>query len=417
MLSLLIADIQRAEGPFQLQLKATGTPREPAYEGFFRLQDGILTLVPLGNEIQNVVLSAHLDGQYLVVDEISVETPIRERNLFKRIWARIFGKQGRGRAQVRGRINLTVPAFDLAVTGRRFYLEYLPQEAEAEADLDLRITGRRRPVVAGEITLRRALISRSMETAPAAAADERPPPFDLDLTVDIPKNCWLRNESVEVELGGNLRVIQEDGIPGLLGAVNTIQGTYYLYGRSFQIERGEVTFDRPEQINPQLDIAAWTEVNRERIDLSITGRLESPNVTLTSSSGYGEGDIIALLTLQQTGTELDTLAAQDLVARQAETFFGGYLQRAFNRKTGRFLGVETFRIQPDPQDRLNISQAELTVGTYLSSQFYVEYSRRLSQESGEQVGIEYSLSENLSLKGRRDRDGLYRLGVTARWRY
>ena len=140
-------------------------------------------------------------------------------------------------------------------------------------------------------------------------------------------------------------------------------------------------------------------------------------MTLTSSSGYGEGDIIALLTLQQTGTVLDTVAAQDVVAQQAQTIFGGYLQRAINRKTGRLLGVETFRIQPDPMDQLDISQAELTVGTYLSSQFYVEYSRRLSQESGEQVGIEYSLSKNLSLQGKRDKDGLYRLGVTARWQY
>jgi|GEM_PF-1975922 len=417
VLSLLIEDIQRAEGPFTLQLRASGTPREPTYEGFFRLQNGSLTLIPLGNEIQNIILLAHLDGQYLVVDELSAETPIKERNLFKRFLAWIFGRRGRGRAQVRGRVNLADPAFDLSITGRRFYVEYLPQEAEAEADFNLRVSGRQRPTITGQVDLRRALISRSMEAAPGGPPAEGPPPFDLDLTVDILKNFWLRNESVDIEIRGQLRVMQEIGAISLLGALNTVKGTYYFYGRSFQIARGEVTFDRPEEINPQLDIAAWTEVNGERIDLLVSGRLQSPSVTLTSSSGYGEGDIISLLTLQQTGTELDTLAAQELVARQAESIFGGYLQQAINRKTGRFLGVETFSIQPDPKDRLDIRQAELTVGTYLSSQVYVEYSRRLSQESGEQVGIEYSLSENLSLQGRRDRDGLYRLGVTARWRY
>jgi autotransporter translocation and assembly factor TamB len=417
VLSLLIEDIQRAEGPFTLQLQATGTPLEPAYGGFFRLQKGTLKMIPLGNEIQKIVLNAHLDGQFLIVDELSAETPIRERNLFKRFLAWIFGRKGRGRAQVRGRVNLAEPAFDLSVTGRRFYVQYLPQEVEAEADLDLRITGRQRPTITGKIDLRRTLVTRSMEAAPGGPPAEGPPPVDLDLTVDIPKNCWLRNESADIEIRGLLRVLQEAESIGLLGTLNTVQGTYYFYGRSFQITRGEVTFDRPEQINPQLDIAARTEVNGEHIDLLISGRLQSPSVTLTSSSGYGEGDIIALLTLQQTGTGLDTLAAKDVVSRQAQSIFGGYLQRAFNRKTGRFLGVETFRIQPDPKDRLNVRQAELTVGTYLSSQFYVEYSRRLSQESGEQVGIEYSLSENLSLQGRRDRDGLYRLGVTARWRY
>ena len=417
VLSLMIEDLQQAEGPFALELNISNTPRQPTYRGFFQLQNGTLTMVPLGNKIRDVFLSAHLDGQYLILDEFSAQTPIRERNLLKRLLARIFGTRNRGRAVARGRINLAELAFDLSVTGKRFYVEYLPQEVEAEADLDLRITGRKRPAITGEIDLRRALITRSMEAAPEGDTDRGPPPFDLDLTVDISKNCWLRNEAADIEIRGQLKVMQETGAINLLGTLSTIQGTYYFYGRSFRIDRGEVTFDRPEEINPQLDIAAWTQVDGERIDLLVTGRLKSPSVTLTSSSGYGEGDIISLLALQQTGTELDTLAAQEVVTRQAESIFGGYLQRAFSRKTGRLLGVETFRVQPDPQDRLNISRAELTVGTYLSSQFYVEYSRRLSQESGEQVGIEYSLNENLSLQGRRDKDGLYRLGVSARWRY
>jgi autotransporter translocation and assembly factor TamB len=417
VLPLMIEDIEKVEGPFTVELKASGTPRQPSYEGFFRLQDGLLMVASLGNEMRNINVRAYLDGQYVIIEEAQMETPIPERNLIKRLVAKIFGWKRRGRLEAHGRINLAGPAFDLSVTGRRFYIEYLPQEVEAEADLNIRLAGRQRPTIAGEITVRRALISRSMESAPGVTSPQGPPPYDVDLTVDIPKNCWLRNEAAEIEMQGQVRVMQQQGMLNLLGTMNTIQGSYYFYGHSFQIDRGEVTFDLPEKINPQLDISAWTQVNGERIDLVIGGRLESPNVTLTSSSGYGEGDIISLLTLHQTGAGLDTLGAQEVVAQQAESIFGGYLRQALNRKTGRFLGVETFKIQPDPEDRLNLSQAEVTVGTYLSSQFYVEYSRRLSQESGEQVGIEYSLSENLSLHGRRNMDGLYRLGLSARWQY
>jgi autotransporter translocation and assembly factor TamB len=417
LVPLLVADVQRLEGPFTFEFRASGTPRQPAYAGFFQLREGTLKLAPLGNEIGKITLSAYLDGQYLVIDEISAETPIREHNLFKRLLAKLFGSKKKGRLVAHGRINLAGPAFDLSVTGKRFYVEYLPQEAEAEADLNLRVTGHERPTIAGEITVRRALIGRSMESAPKSAPPQGPPPYDLDLTVHIPKNCWVRNEAAEIEMRGEVRVTQRAETLSLLGTLNTIQGSYYFYGNGFQIDRGEVTFDRPEEINPQLDVSAWTQVDGERIDLAIGGRLRSPTVTLTSTSGYSEGDIISLLTLHQTGAGLDTLAAQEVVARQAGTFFGGYLQQAINRKTSRFLGVETFKIQPDPERRLDLSRAELTVGTYLSSQFYIEYSRRLSQESGEQVGIEYSLSENLSLQGRRDMKGLYRLGLSARWQY
>ena len=417
LLTLLIEDVQRFEGPFVLELRASGTPRRPSYTGFFRLREGILKLDPLGNEIRKAALSAHLDGQYLIIDEIKAETAIRERNLLKRLIAKIFGTQKRGHLEAHGRINLTEPAFDLSVTGRKFYIEYIPEEAEVEADLNLRVTGRRRPTIAGEITVRRALIGRSMESAPEGAKPRSAPPFDLDLTVQIPKNGWVRNEAAEIELRGELRVMQKMETMILLGTLNTIQGSYYFYGRNFKIDRGEVIFDLPEEINPQLDIGASTRVDGERIELVIGGRLRSPTITLTSTSGYGEGDIISLLALHHTGAGLDTLGAQDVVARQAENFFGGYLQQAFSRKTSRFLGVETFKIQADPESQLDLRRAELTVGTYLSSQFYVEYSRHLSQESGEQVGIEYSLSRNLSLQGRRDVNGLYRLGLSARWQY
>ncbi len=417
LLSLLIEDVQRFEGPFVMEFRASGTPRQPSYTGFFRLREGTLKLTPLGNEIQKVALSAHLDGQYLIIDQIRAETPIRERNLLKRLIAKIFRTKKRGHLEAHGRINLAGPAFDLSVTGRNFYVEYIQEEAEAEADLNLRVTGQGRPTIAGEITVRRALISRSMESAPEGATPGGPPPFDLDLTVQIPKNGWLRNEAAEIELRGEIRITQKMETLSLLGALSTIQGSYYFYGRSFQIDRGDVIFDLPEEINPQLDISASTRVGGERIDLVIGGRLRSPTVTLTSTSGYGEGDIISLLTLHHTGAGLDTLGAQEVVTRQAENFFGGYLQQAFSRKTSRFLGVETFKIQADPERQLDLRGAELTVGTYLSSQFYVEYSRHLSQESGEQVGIEYSLSRNLSLQGRRDENGLYRLGLSARWQY
>ena len=88
-----------------------------------------------------------------------------------------------------------------------------------------------------------------------------------------------------------------------------------------------------------------------------------------------------------------------------------------NRKAGSTLGVDKFRIKPGSVQGLGLKGAEVTLGTYLSSKIYVEYSRRLSQESGEQVGVEYSLSRNLSLLGNRDKNGLYRLGLSLKWDY
>ena len=145
--------------------------------------------------------------------------------------------------------------------------------------------------------------------------------------------------------------------------------------------------------------------------------MQSPTVTLSSPSGYNEGDLIKMLTLRQSPAGLDTVGAGEMMASQAVDLFGAYLQEELNRKAGGTLGVETFKIKTGPSGGLDLRRAEITVGTYLLPQIYVEYSRSLSQESGEQVGVEYSLSKKLSLQGNRDVQGLYRLGLSFKWDY
>jgi translocation and assembly module TamB len=300
--------------------------------------------------------------------------------------------------------------------GKGLYLHYLEEKAEAEMDANLRVTGRREPHLSGQIDLLRGVIARSFKTPAKVAAAEEPPPYSLDLMVNIPKNCWVRNEAANIELRGQMRVLQQRGQLSLLGNLETVRGSYYFYGNNFRIQRGSVTFDELAVINPQLDVKAWTEVDRERIELTIGGRMRSPSITLASSSGYSEGDIIRLLTLHQSPAGLDTLGTGAVVASQAGDYFGSYIQKAFNRKASSILGVDKFTVKPGPSG-LHLRGAEITLGTYLSSKIYVEYSRRLSQESGEQVGVEYNLSRNLSLQGNRDAMGLYRVGFNLKWEY
>jgi translocation and assembly module TamB len=416
-LPLLIRDVQSLRGPFTTELKASGSPDTPRYDGFFRMKDGTLRLAPLGDAIEDVSAQAYLDGQYVVIEEIRGTTPIRERSLLKRIWRWVFPSQKKGHVEIGGRINLADLAYDVAVKGKKVYVNYLEEQSEAVSDFNIRITGRQRPLLSGQATVSRALISRPMGATSRAASAAGPPPFDVDLTVLIPKNCWVRNEAAEVELRGQMRVIQNPEGLGMLGSLETIRGSYFFYGNTFRIDRGLVTFDDQYEIDPQLDVRAWTQVDRERVDLTIGGRLKTPSIALTSSSGYSEHDIISLLAIRHSAGELDTLGAGDVAVQQAESFFGSYLREAFNRKASRFLGVDKFTIQPGSDRQLDLAMAELTVGAYLSSRVYVEYSRRLSQESGEQVGVEYSLSRHLSLDGKRDQNGLYRLGLNVKWDY
>ena len=57
------------------------------------------------------------------------------------------------------------------------------------------------------------------------------------------------------------------------------------------------------------------------------------------------------------------------------------------------------------------------LGKYVSDKIYLRYTRRLSQSSGQEAGVEYRLNRHLLLEGRRDKIGLFHLGLSLNWEY
>ena len=96
---------------------------------------------------------------------------------------------------------------------------------------------------------------------------------------------------------------------------------------------------------------------------------------------------------------------------------GAYSSRLLENIAGRSLGVETFEIVPTWSDKFRLTDAQITVGKYISDKVYLSYTRRLSQSSGQEAGVEYRLNKHLLLEGHRDKSGLFHLGLNLNWEY
>jgi autotransporter translocation and assembly factor TamB len=103
--------------------------------------------------------------------------------------------------------------------------------------------------------------------------------------------------------------------------------------------------------------------------------------------------------------------------RVIKSLGGAYSSRFLENIAGRSLGVETFEIVPAWSDKFRLLDAEITVGKYISDKIYLRYTRRLSQSSGQETGVEYRLNKNLLLEGRKDKSGLFHLGLNLNWEY
>jgi hypothetical protein len=127
---------------------------------------------------------------------------------------------------------------------------------------------------------------------------------NLDVTVAIPSGLWLRGQGLEVELAGDLRIIQEGLQPDLSGDLKAIRGFLRFLGRTFFIDRGSVSFFGGEDINPVLDLKLATRVEEIEVGIRFGGTLRKPEMELSSNPEMSEGDIISVLLFSRPLAEL-----------------------------------------------------------------------------------------------------------------
>ena len=446
LIRLLIPEIEYLKGPFEGDLKISGEFLHPQFDGKFNLKDGILKFVELSDPVKELVVEMRMENENLILDKVSgfMEHEEKERgNLFKRFWGVFSPKQNvRGEINGSGTINIkdiNQPEYELYFIGEDVPINYEYADLSAVADFSLAITGKIPPLLSAQVGFsqlyyREPFASSGSATSFTPSSGEQDL-WDWNLEVSTVSNCWVINDDVNLEFKGDVLVLRENGELRILGTLETIRGKYFLYGTKFKIDKGNFVFDNIEKIDPKIDFLVSTNLgggtstsseglsllstgSSNQIELAIKGTISAPEVEPASGSSYSKEDLIELLAFQQSFGSVDTQGVGSLFQQRVIKSLGGaYSSRFLENIAGRSLGVETFEIVPAWSDKFRLLDAEITVGKYISDKIYLRYTRRLSQSSGQETGVEYRLNKNLLLEGRKDKSGLFHLGLNLNWEY
>ncbi len=406
-----------------------GGPFEP--KGFVRLTGGRLLHKRLGFELNEMQMNARLDPGRVTLEEFS-------------------GRRGRGRlrlngfAELQNRLNEPLKSFRLGVQADRLLLSNRPQH-ELQVDADITVAGDpSAPTINGELAVRRASFNTGVfsqegsrnngderrpvpllvqalqeelsETAIdtlATAAEKKPAP-DLwrhlsgVVKVKIPRNTWVRNDKLRLELSGEVDVVKSPQSLELFGTIRVLRGQYDFWGRRFAVSEGQVTFQGGDRIDPLLDIKSdyvFRDSRRSKrfLRLIVTGKASEPQVRFTlDDAAITEGEAAAYLlfgrspeelTAAQEGRFADVLQPERLAATAAY----GLLSAQLARHLGSALSLDLVEIQG--QESLNA--ATFIVGKYLTPDLFMsyEYSFGASEDRPPQVvTIEYELARFLFLQ-------------------
>ncbi len=252
----------------------------------------------------------------------------------------------------------------------------------------------------------------TLATDPASTIPRDPDPsgrprMDLNINVNIPSGLWIRGQGLNVELAGELDVVQKGEMPTVTGTLSAARGHLAFLGRTFDVDRGQAVFYGDDEVNPSLDLVLSSNVEGTLVRILVQGTVQKPEILLTSEPEMTEGDIMSTLLFGRPLDELNSDQAA-LVQRRASDIAAAFGAAQMEARIARQLGVDMVSIQwgSGPERRRSV-----TFGKYISRRVLLRYEQALEEWGSFFVNLEYFLTQSFRLETLMGRQSQSAIGV------
>lgn len=242
----------------------------------------------------------------------------------------------------------------------------------------------------------------------------------LDVGVDLGSDVRLENNLARARLVGKLKLSGTNVAPLLTGTVETDAGAQAFFrNNTYAIGRGQLVLS---SLEPTFDLSARSQVREYLVNVKAFGRLDDPNLSLTSEPALSQVDILSLLTLGFMARE--RVSSGTATGLAAEALFAA---SGLDRTVNQFLN--STEVLKDQQVRISTTyneftgQAEPSVtweAGVVSERFRVGITQPVTGR-GTRAQVEYRFNDRVSAKGQWDnqiRDvGIGNPGVDLRFRF
>jgi translocation and assembly module TamB len=387
--------VRRASGKHRVDLEVRGSWERPRVSGYWEVTSGATLFVEgFGQPIEDLDAAIVLDP----------DQGIRVR------W--IDAQVGAGRVHVEGGVGLDgfrPSKLRLSAELRDIRYEW-PPKVSYGLDADLLVTGTAgKPELRGEIRLEEFLYARRLNLKtltlellkPRARAVAGMPMEGQSVFVDLAVrgvgDLRVENNFADVRLGVDLRARGHLPKPVLWGRVEVLEGTVRARGVEYEMRRSAVEFLGETRPVPLLDVHATTAVQQYDISVDVTGPLDGYQVLLSSLPPLAENDIVALLSVGATTSELPD--ADALAAVQAASYATGGLQDNLEEGVGEFLGIDQLSVDPSYSSAAQTTMTRITVGKAITRSLFARYSAAVGGTAEQDVEVQYNLAPRVSLLG------------------
>lgn len=422
-------------GFLQADVNISGTVKDPRPEGNLRLVDASVKVPEYGIDYKTIKLNVNFTPEEIILDTFNITSQdgamyadgklnfrggfykgdISDSKIsvffdkFNPFDHKQFNMMLSGQADLKGKPGEVVFSGDLKIPESEFNLPAVMALLGKFSAPEMPT-----PILVRELTEHKHQGDSLITHRPIASIDTAGPTLYLEnvsgkLKVNIPKNTWIKSEDLRLELSGDIELIKTRAYFEIFGTVDVVRGQYEILGRTFKIDKGHVSLQGGEKINPVMDItASYTFRNTERAEqeltVNITGDIDTPAVKFElDGSAISEGDAMSYIMFGKSLDQL-TLDQQQNVegaggGSVAANAAASILSSQLTKFLGNTLNVDYIELKSGD----GFDNATLIVGKYITNDLFVSYEQLFGQTSENnakayEVKLEYEIFRWLFLQ-------------------
>lgn len=232
--------------------------------------------------------------------------------------------------------------------------------------------------------------------------------IDYEIALSADNNVLISGRGVDSEWRADVTIFDGRNAPLVLGEMRLLKGALDFAGRRFDMTRGVIRFDRYSPNNPTLDLRAEYEANGVTAAIVVSGRAQSPDVSLTATGASSE-DAMAIVMFGKPLSELSvTEAAQSAEALAALTGQGVFGGDTLTGKLKRTIGLDLLNVDLDPE-----TGGSVTVGKEVVNGVFVSAKQDIQGDDGA-IRVKANVTRNITVETEIEQSG--EQTVSANWK-
>jgi translocation and assembly module TamB len=232
---------------------------------------------------------------------------------------------------------------------------------------------------------------------------------NIKLAIAVQSRETLNATSSQVSIAGQaaLHVGGTAANPVITGRTTLNSGELFYRNVRYQLQRGVITFDDPNETHPVLNVSATTTVEQYNLTLTLRGPLDKLTTSYVSDPPVATADIINLIARGKTTQEsaASSQSTDSMIASQAVSQLSSSVQK--------LAGISSLQIDPTIGGNGQNPSARVAVQQRVTKNLLFTFSTDVSQPGEEIVQGEYQINKRWSVSVERDQLG----GVSVDGRY